>query len=256
MSRKPPKKSDMGKSWMKPRRDSQQMISPEYHALRTAFESDSQPFGYAPAGLGEYGYVPPMRNITYLIVSEGTKTEPKYFEKIKATIDAKYRNRIHLDISAKGNNTINLFHRAVKDVARSNIVYKHVWLVFDKDDFPSENFDHTAELCAAESTDETRYHPIWSNQCIELWFLLHFMFLQADLHRDEYWPKLNECLESRNLGCYYKNRTDMFDVLRPYMDDAIRNANKLEEINTGKSPSRATPGTMVHHLIEILKPYL
>lgn len=60
MSRKPPKKSDMGKSWMKPRRDSRQMISPEYH----------------------------------LIVSEGTKTEPKYFEKIKETIDAKYRDRI------------------------------------------------------------------------------------------------------------------------------------------------------------------
>ena len=119
MSRKPPKKSDMGKSWMKPRRDSRQMISPEYH----------------------------------LIVSEGTKTEPKYFEKIKETIDAKYRDRIHLDISGKGDNTVNLFNRAVKDVARSNNVYKHVWLVFDKDDFPPEHFDRTAELCAAESTD-------------------------------------------------------------------------------------------------------
>ena len=170
MSRKPPKKSDMGKSWMKPRRDSRQMISPEYH----------------------------------LIVSEGTKTEPKYFEKIKETIDAKYRDRIHLDISGKGANTVTLFNRAVKDVARSNNVYKHVWLVFDKDDFPPENFDRTAELCASESTDETRYHPIWSNQCIELWFLLHFMFLQADLHRDEYWPKLIESLKSRNLGTYYK----------------------------------------------------
>ena len=222
MSRKPPKKSDMGKSWMKPRRDSRQMISPEYH----------------------------------LIVSEGTKTEPKYFEKIKETIDAKYRDRIHLDISGKGDNTVNLFNRAVKDVARSNNVYKHVWLVFDKDDFPPEHFDRTAELCAAESTDETRYHPIWSNQCIELWFLLHFMFLQADLHRDEYWPKLTESLKSKNLGTYYKNRTDMFDVLRPYMDDAIRNAKMLEEINTGKTPSRSTPGTMIHHLIVTLKPYL
>lgn len=71
MSRKPPKKSDMGKSWMKPRRDSRQMIAPEYH----------------------------------LIVSEGTKTEPKYFEKVKETIDARYRDRIHLDISGIGMNT-------------------------------------------------------------------------------------------------------------------------------------------------------
>ena len=53
MSRMPPKKTDMGKAWMKPRRDSRQMIFPEYH----------------------------------LIVSEGTKTEPKYFEKIRETID-------------------------------------------------------------------------------------------------------------------------------------------------------------------------
>ena len=57
----------MGKSWMKPRRDSRQMISPEYH----------------------------------LIVSEGKKTEPQYFQKIKDVIDAKYRDRIHLDISGK-----------------------------------------------------------------------------------------------------------------------------------------------------------
>ena len=56
MSRKPPKKTDMGKAWMKPRRDSRQMIFPEYH----------------------------------LIVSEGTKTEPKYFEKIRETLLSAY----------------------------------------------------------------------------------------------------------------------------------------------------------------------
>ena len=81
------------------------------------------------------------------------------------------------------------------------------------------------------------------------------MFLQADLHRDEYWPKLTDCLKTKNLGTYYKNRPDMYDVLHPYIDDAIRNARKLEEINQGKSPSRSSPGTMVHHLIQSLKAY-
>lgn len=183
MSRKPPKKSDMGKSWMKPRRDSRQMISPEYH----------------------------------LIVSEGTKTEPKYFEKIKETIDAKYRDRIHLDISGKGANTVTLFNRAVKDVARSNNVYKHVWLVFDKDDFPPENFDRTAELCASESTDETRYHPIWSNQCIELWFLLHFMFLQQDRKKailQNFFPSANTT-PARPPRAHF--RTNYFTFLAPLL---------------------------------------
>ena len=179
MSMKPPKKSDMGKTWMKPRREFRQIISPEYH----------------------------------LIVTEGTETEPQYFQAIKKTIDTKYRDRIHLDVTGKGDNTLSLFNRAVKDVVHSNNIYKHVWLVYDKDDFPKENFDKTATLCETTSTEETHYHAIWSNQCIELWFLLHFMFLQADLHRDEYWPKLTECLKSKNLGTYYKNRPDMYNVL-------------------------------------------
>ena len=222
MSIRPPKKSDMGKSWMKPRRDFRQIISPEYH----------------------------------LIVTEGTATEPQYFQAIKETIDAKYRDRIHLDVTGKGDNTVSLFHRAVKDVANSSNIYKHVWLVYDKDDFPSENFDKTAALCETASNDETHYYAIWSNQCIELWFLLHFMFLQADLHRDEYWPKLTECLKARGLGTYYKNRPDMYKVLRPFMDEAVRNAKKLEQLNQGSAPSKSSPGTMAHYLIEILRPYL
>ena len=33
MSLKPPKKSDLGKSWMKDRRDKARMIQPEYHLI-------------------------------------------------------------------------------------------------------------------------------------------------------------------------------------------------------------------------------
>ena len=48
----------------------------------------------------------------------------------------------------------------------------------------------------------------------------------------------------------------MFDILSPFIDTAIQNANKLEERNEGKSASASAPGTMVHKLIEALKPYL
>ncbi len=49
MSLKPPKKSDLDKSWMKARRDKPKKIQPEYH----------------------------------LIVTEGTDTEPAYFGAMK-----------------------------------------------------------------------------------------------------------------------------------------------------------------------------
>lgn len=48
----------------------------------------------------------------------------------------------------------------------------------------------------------------------------------------------------------------MYQILYPYLDTAITNAEKLEKINTGKLPSDAAPGTQVHILLKKLKPYL
>lgn len=134
--------------------------------------------------------------------------------------------------------------------------YKHVWVVYDTDDFPADHINKTAELCVSESTDETTYHAIWSNQCIELWFLLHFSFMQSDLHRTFYWPKLTKILTSQGLGEYEKNRKDMYQILFPYIDAAIANAEKLDRINEGKLPSDSAPGTKVYELVKKLKPYL
>ena len=80
MSLKPPKKSDLGKSWMKPRRDKNILICPEYH----------------------------------LIVTEGTETEPQYFEAIRTIINSQYRDKIQLDIHGAGDNTLSLLDKAMK----------------------------------------------------------------------------------------------------------------------------------------------
>ena len=222
MSLKPDKKSDLNKGWMKKRRDKPIRIQPEYH----------------------------------LIVTEGTSTEPQYFRAVRDIINQQYRDRVQLDIYGEGQNTLSLFDRARSYVQRSSNVYKHVWIVYDTDDFPQDNINRTAELCAQSSTGETKYHAIWSNQCIELWFLLHFSYFQSDIHRKEYWPKLSECMTMYGYGTYSKGREDMYSILEPYMDIAIRNARKLDVINRGRTPAMSAPGTKVYELIERLKPYL
>ena len=222
MSLKPPKKSDLDKSWMKARRDKPKKIQPEYH----------------------------------LIITEGTDTEPAYFGAMKDIINSAYPDRIQLSIHGAGDNTLNLFQKAKQLVLASANGYKHVWIVYDTDDFPADHINKTADLCASESTEETIYHAIWSNQCIELWFLLHFSFMQSDLHRNSYWPKLTEILSAQGLGTYEKNRADMYQILFPYMNAAIANAEKLDKINDGKLPSASAPGTKVHVLVKKLKPYL
>lgn len=222
MSLKPTKKSDRGKSWMQPRRDKARSIQPEYH----------------------------------LIITEGTKTEPFYFKAIKERINQKYRNRIHMDICGEGCHTVALVEAAQEKARKNPNGYSHVWIVFDTDDFSADQIDQTVQRCAQLSTAQTRYHAIWSNQCVELWFLLHFGYFHSDIDRSEYWPKLSRHLQSINKGVYKKNREDMFEVLFPYLDDAIRNAKRLAEDNSGKPASKSAPGTRIYELIEALRPYL
>lgn len=222
MSLKPPKKSDRTRNWMKPRKDRNIRIQPEYH----------------------------------LIVTEGTETEPAYFEAIKTHINSCFPGRIQMEIHGEGDNTVSLFEKARRLVQESANIYKHVWVVYDTDDFPPENINKTAILCENATNSETHYHAIWSNQCIELWFLLHFSFFHSNIHRSEYMTKLSKILNGLGRGKYSKNREDMFEIIRPNMSQAIANAERLDEMNTGKTPATSAPGTKLHEFIKTLQPYL
>lgn len=152
---------------MKNRRDKARMIQPEYH----------------------------------LIASEGTETEPQYFGAIQRIINSKYRDRIQLKVEGIGDNTVNLLMKARQYVQNNGIVFKHVWIVYDTDDFPAENIDMVAQLCEEYNAQgETIYHAVWSNQCVELWYLLHFMYMDTDIDRSRYWPKLSDWLKTLAQG--------------------------------------------------------
>ena len=207
MSLKPPKKSDLGKSWMKNRRDKARMIQPEYH----------------------------------LIASEGTETEPQYFGAIQRIINSKYRDRIQLKVEGIGDNTVNLLMKARQYVQNNGIVFKHVWIVYDTDDFPAENIDMVAQLCEEYSAQgETIYHAVWSNQCVELWYLLHFMYMDTDIDRSRYWPKLSDWLKNIGAGSYEKNRPDMYEVLRlsPSRKNGQEKCEKSRMKQTGANESK------------------
>lgn len=221
MSNKPPKKSDENKRWRKPRRDRGRLISPEYH----------------------------------LIITEGTKTEPMYFDGLKKAVNQKYSGRIEILGLGEGANTLTILETAEKVQLRSGGKYRHIWIVYDKDDFSEDDFDNAFFRCQelSNSTDSDTYHALWSSECIELWFLLHFEYLQSNLHRDRYYPKLTKYLGTN----YKKNSSNMFEVLYPQLDEAIRNAKRLlQNYPDAAAPSRCAPGTSVYEIFEKLRDYL
>jgi hypothetical protein len=198
----------------------------------------------------------------HLIITEGTDTEPLYFESIKKLVNEQYKggrvDRIKIDISGEGMNTLSLLEKAKSKVSYSAKQYSHVWIVYDKDDFPDDNFDNTANKCeatkaCAKGSSKPEYHAIWSNPCFELWFLLHFDYVESEFNQHVCVDKLSEHLIKHGCGTYEKDREDMFDTLRDKLDIAIRNAKKLCSKHKDKPPSKASPCTKVYEIVTALE---
>lgn len=207
-------------------------------------------------------YVEPLEY--YLIVCEGEKTEPNYFNEIKNLINAQYPHRveikqIEIDIRGEGINTLSLLERAKRYIDELRGQVTQVWLVYDKDDFPPDRFDTTQYEAERRSQDgEVSFNVAWSNQCIEYWFLLHFEYLQADIQRDEYIRKLDKYFKDLGVGGYRKNRRDIFSILSRHgnLELAIRWAKKSMDEHVGKTPSQSAPATRVHELVGELLRYI
>ncbi len=121
-----------------------------------------------------------------LIISEGTKTEPNYIKGLVDLINKKYseinKNARHsmkdtIKIHGTGRNTKGLLEYA-RNLAEKpeNKHYNRIWIMYDKDDFPLDNFDNTLFSIKGKQCDDAdrKFFAAWSNECIELWFILHF----------------------------------------------------------------------------------
>lgn len=183
---------------------------------------------------------------SFLIICEGENTEPDYFNAFRLT-------SANIKAIGQGISTIGLVQKAIRikeDERHKGSSYDQCWVVFDKDDFPNNDFN-TAITLAENNGIKVAY----SNQAFELWFLLHYNLIQGAMHRNQYASKLNEYLDF----AYSKERgigTLMYQVLLPKQNDAIRNARTILQQWDGVSPALAESSTKVHLLVEELNKYL
>ena len=193
------------------------------------------------------------------IVSEGIKTEPNYICGLVDKINKKYKKYLPGDrivVRGTGRNTKSLLEFARKMVDREFPQAECVWLLYDKDDFPYDDFDNT-QYSAEQREDTRKYRVAWSNECIELWFLLHFQELHANVGREQYYKMLSEHLISLGCGKYEKNIANIYDILSNNTDVAISRAEKqYQEYGDDVPPSKRCPATRIFELIKVLKEYI
>lgn len=198
----------------------------------------------------------------YYIFCEGEQTEPQYFTGFKRLIEDNpiYKDMVLIEIEPCAAETMRVIGKAEKYVTKNKIDKGQIWCVYDKDSFPADDFNGVVSRAENlnQQNSELQYHCAWSNECIELWFILHFANYRSNNHRTEYISFLNDKFKELGLGKYQKNMKNIFEILveqgNPKL--AIRYAKQIIKDGKGNSPTAIAPGTKVYELVEELAKYL
>ena len=199
--------------------------------------------GRSPANRNAYERV--------LIVCEGTKTEPNYFNAVIAILkltstDIDLIHSTHTTPMPIAKYTEGKIEKARKD----NNPYDHVFCVIDRD--RHINFNEASEIMVKNSIKLARSWP-----CFEYWLLLHFEYTRTDFGETAKETKSDRCikaLEKRikkesHIPNYTKNYKH-FEALMDRLEDAIKNGKK--SLKDKKSMPENPTATEVHKVVECL----
>jgi RloB-like protein len=176
---------------------------------------------------------------TFLIVCEGEKTEPNYFKSFRVVSARIY-------IEGFGANPSKLIEEAKRLNDREE-GYDQVWCVFDRDDFPKQDFNN-----AIINAEREGFKVAYSNEAFELWYVLHFEFLNTGIPRKDYIHKLDKLLKHQ----YKKNSEEIYDEIKKHQATAIKNAENLLNQYQPKNAVNDNPSTTVHLLVKELNRFI
>ena len=151
----------------------------------------------------------------------------------------------------------NQLEKRISREINADFCFSEVWVAFDKDSFA----DFDAAVYALRRLSKQGYHEAWSNECFELWYLLHFRKIDGSnaISREELFKW---CDDTFNKDGYKKGDESLHSNMSQKTFDevgtAICRAKKLEEeviarCGSNAQPSLLNPMTKVYLLIEKLR---
>lgn len=186
-----------------------------------------------------------------LIVCEGEKTEPNYFNEI---IDYYKLNTANVCVDGTcGSSPNSVYEYAIKlfkiEEKKGN-AFDKVYCIFDRDSHTS--YDETVKNIAQHKSKGI-FHSITSVPCFEYWILLHFYFTTKAYCKSSTTSIGGKVLEDlmKVMPDYEKGRVDIFNTLINHLDFAKANAQK--SLDNAKSSYTDNPTTRIHELVNFLQ---
>ena len=180
----------------------------------------------------------------FLVLCEGTVTEPRYFK------DLQHAERSLIDLRIEPGGTPRTLVKRAAELKREadgrarklkddNKKYDEVCCVFDVD-------EHPLIPAAKDQAKANRIELAISNPCFELWALVHFQDQRAHIERGN----VRRLCKGHMPG--YEKHID-YEVLSPKYPEALKRATDLETWQASRGTSGANPSTTVYKLVERIK---
>lgn len=186
-----------------------------------------------------------------LIVCEGEKTEPHYFQGL---INHYELNTANIVIAARGkNDPMGIVERAkqrYREDRDAGNPFDRVYCVFDKD---SHTTYGPALEAIAQATPHETFFAINSVPCFEYWLLLHYNYSTKPYER---LPQSSPCDQvladlKNDWHEYAKGATDVFAARLDQLEFAKQNARRA--LNAAKRNHTDNPSTRIHELVDYLQ---
>lgn len=186
------------------------------------------------------------RPVIYL-VCEGEETEIRYFKYFRTR-----NSRIDIiPVTSKQKSALGLVRKAEKTLGDKDFfpdLGDKLWCVFDCD--ANINYDL---IKAKNMAKQKGYEIAFSNPCIEIWFLFHFLLPGSPLLNCE---AVIDMLEKKTSLKNYKKSQDVFKVLQPFLNNALSRAekrrSKLDKDHIEELSRESNPFTSIDVLVRYL----
>lgn len=170
------------------------------------------------------------RSTRYLIVCEGTKTEPHYFRELLDDLTIRGQLvRIAPNDGVSPDRVVAHALALYDDDAGSGDAYDAVYCVFDRDRHTT--FDAAVQRTEALSAAGKPLVAITSTPCFEIWLLLHFGYTDQPFHpagKKSVGDQVVAVLKAqKGFGKYGKGQKGIYAQLKGGLADALDNADQL-----------------------------
>jgi hypothetical protein len=188
----------------------------------------------------------------FLIVCEGMKTEPYYFEEF-CDYHQLRTPRVRIVPGEEGSSPDCVVAYAKRlfdeDTQLGPDRYDQVFCVIDRDKHPT--FNAAIQRIDTLKADDKPFVAIPSFPCFEYWLLLHFTYtrqaFQAKGNASICVCVIRELRNQPGFAAYAKAQKRVYSLLKDRTDTAIRHAILAEK--DAEQTGEENPSTRIHHLV-------